>query len=507
MSTRAAGFLLHPTSLPGRFGVGDLGPSADSFLDWAAEAGQTVWQVLPLNATGYGNSPYGTLSAFAGNPLLLSPELLEAEGFLPGRAVERTPEFPSRKVDFELAAPWKHGVLRASWEYFAASAGRGRRDELAAFRRAPEQAGWLEDWALFMALKGRFGGRAWTDWDEDYRLRRPAALDAARQELAGEVDYHVYLQFLFFRQWGRLKAEANARGIRVLGDIPIYLALDSADVWGSPWLFQLDESCRPTAVAGVPPDYFSKTGQLWGNPLYRWERSEETGHAWWIERIRANLRLTDLLRIDHVRGFAGYWAVPAGEETAVNGRWVDGPRMGLFTAVEKALGKVDLVAEDLGEITPDVTRLLADTGFPGMRILQFAFGGPDESYQPHNHVPNCVVYTGTHDNDTTRGWWKTLDPESCARVRTYVGGSGDDVEWDLIRAAYTSVARLAVVPAQDVFAVGTEGRMNTPGVGADNWAYRATADDFTRERAARLRTLAELTGRVAPRPKGSARGA
>ena len=498
MKKRAAGLLLHPTSLPGRFGIGDLVPDADAFLDWAASAGQGVWQVLPVNATGFGNSPYGTLSAFAGNPLLVSPELLARDGFLPADSFEKVPPFPDWKVDFEQVLPWKHGVLRASWEYFRAQGARRLKDELQEFSESPDQAPWLDDWTLFCALKARFSGRSWTDWDEPYRRRDPAALARAGKDLAAERAYHGYLQYLFYRQWERLKGAAHGRGMRILGDIPIYLALDSADVWANQRLFELDADGRPAAVAGVPPDYFSETGQLWGNPLYRWEALEADGYRWWIERIRANLRLTDLLRLDHFRGFAGYWAVPFGEETAVDGAWRTGPGTKLFRAVAEELGEVEFVAEDLGEITPDVTELLEETGFPGMRILQFAFGGDDEEYQPHNHVPNCVVYTGTHDNDTTRGWWESIGDDERRRTLDYVGGNGGPIEWELIRAAYTSVAGLAMVPVQDVIGHGSWARMNTPGKGADNWAWRVKREELTEERAGRLRSLAQLTGRFVP---------
>jgi 4-alpha-glucanotransferase len=507
MRERAAGLLLHPTSLPGRFGIGDLGPECDAFLDWAASAGQSVWQVLPLGPTGYGNSPYGTLSAFAGNPMLLSPELLVADGLLPGSALEHVPGFPEHQVDFERVIAWKEGLLREVWRRFRADGPAHLRAELQGFGEAPAQRYWLSDWALFMALKGRYGGAAFREWPEELRRRQPAALARVERELADDVAWHVFLQFLFFRQWDRVKEAAHERGIRILGDIPIYVSPDSADVWSHPEIFELDEAGDPVRVAGVPPDYFSATGQLWGNPLYRWDVLERDGFHWWVERLRANLRLTELLRLDHFRGFAGYWAVAAGEETAIGGAWEPGPGRKLFDALAGELGPLDLVAEDLGEITPDVTALVEELGLPGMKILQFAWDGDDQDYQPHNHVPNGVVYTGTHDNDTTRGWWEKAGDATRHRVRAYLGGDGADPIGLLVRAAYASVAFLAVLPVQDVFGLGSEARMNTPGQGADNWAWRARRWDFNGERAAWLRELATLTGRFRSRgdagPNGS----
>ncbi len=506
MRTRAAGILLHPTSLPGRFGIGDLGPECDAFLDWAVSAGQTVWQVLPLGPTGFGNSPYGTLSAFAGNPMLLSPELLVADGLLPGSALADVPGFPEHHVDFERAVAWKEGLLREAWRRFRTDGPSELRVELQGFGEAPTQAYWLPDWALFMALKRSYGGAAFREWPEELRRRRPEALARAERELADEVSWEVFLQFLFFRQWDRVKRAVHSRGMRILGDIPIYVSPDSADVWAHPEIFELDDEGDPVRVAGVPPDYFSETGQLWGNPLFRWDVLESDGFRWWVERVRANLRLTDLLRLDHFRGFAGYWAVPAGEETAMGGAWVTGPGRGLFDVLRAELGELDLVAEDLGEITPDVTKLVADLDLPGMKILQFAWDGDDQDYQPHNHVPNGVVYTGTHDNDTTRGWWEKADDATRHRVRAYLGGDGTDPIGILVRAAYGSVARLAILPVQDVFGLGSDSRMNTPGKGADNWGYRARKWDFDGSRAAWLRELATLTGRFQPRKAEGANG-
>lgn len=471
---RAAGILLHPTSLPGRFGIGDLGPMAERFVEWLASAGQTIWQVLPLGPTGRGGSPYGTLSAFAGNPLLISPEKLVDDGFVPGSALADAPDFPAGRVDWEGARAWKDRFFRATWERASGSA--RVREDLQAFRSAPEQQNWLADWARFAA-------------------RHDAGPGASPEKIAEEAEYQEFLQLTFFRQWDRLRWEARRRGISLFGDVPIYVPAGSVDVETHPELFDLDENGRPINVAGVPPDFFSQTGQLWGYPLYRWDRLAESGYRWWIDRLRAAFRMTDIVRLDHFRAFAAYWAVPAGEKTATNGRWLPGPGRKLFDAVRAELGNAAFVAEDLGTITPDVRRLLSKLGFPGMKVLQFAFYEADSPYLPHRHVPNAVVYTGTHDNDTTRGWWATLDPAARRRVADYLGSDGTGIEWDLIRAAYTSVADRAVVPLQDVFGLGSEARMNTPAEPEGNWGWRARDEDFRNDRNGRLRELAELTGR------------
>ena len=452
---------------------------------------------MPLGPTGAGNSPYGCASAFAGNPLLLSPEDLRREGLLPDGALDGAPGFPADHVTFERVISWKQVLLRRSFEHFRAQAPAALRDELAAFAGAPEQASWLPDWALFAAAKERSGGAPWLSWEPGLTAHRPGALRRARRELASQVEFETYAQFLFFRQWHRVRTAANQRGIAVMGDAPIYLSQDSSDVWANRDLFELDARGRPLAVSGVPPDYFSPTGQLWGNPLYRWDRMEQDGFAWWIRRLRANLRVCDLLRIDHFRAFAAYWAVPAGEATALHGRWVPAPGEKLFAAAREALGGLPIVAEDLGLITPDVKALLETVGVPGMKVLQFAFFEPDSDYLPHRHVPNAAVYTGTHDNDTARGWFAALSPEERGRVRDYLGCDGSAIEWDLIRAAYTSVCDRAIVPMQDILGLGSEARMNNPAEPAGNWAWHAARDAFRPDLAARLRRLAELTGRAA----------
>ena len=395
--------------------------------------------------------------------------------------------------------PWKEGLLRRSFEHFGSHGQPSQHDALAAFAAAPDQAGWLPDWSLFAALRARSKGVPWWSWEPGLARREPATLDRARRDLSEEIAFQVYAQFLFFRQWERLKREAGRRGISVMGDAPIYVSQDSSDVWANPELFELDENGRPAAVSGVPPDYFSPTGQLWGNPLYRWDRMEKDGFAWWIARLRANLRLCDLLRLDHFRAFAAYWSVPAGETTALHGRWVQAPGEKLFAAAREALGSLPIVAEDLGLITPDVEALLAHVGVPGMKVLQFAFYEADSAYLPHRHVANAVVYTGTHDNDTARGWFAHLSLEEQQRVTDYLGGDGSRIEWDLIRAAFASVCDRSIVPLQDILGLGSEARMNNPAAPGGNWGWRAEPGALAPGLAARVRRLAELTAR-APAP-------
>jgi len=493
---RAAGILLHPTSLPGRWGIGDLGVGATAFLTWLAASGQAIWQVLPLGPTAEFNSPYGSPSAFAGNPLLIAPEELLEEGFLPAAALKDGPELPADRVDFGAVVPFKEAVLRRSWQHFNRHAPPLLRDELEAFRNDPANAGWLPDWTLFCALKERHGGREWQRWDRELRLRRPEAIAGARAELDEEVRYHAYRQFLFFRQWDRVRAEAHRRGVAIMGDVPIYVALDSADVWANQRYFTLDDEGRPTAVAGVPPDYFSATGQRWGNPLYRWDRLAADGFGWWVERMRMAFRLTDIVRVDHFRGFAGYWEVPASEPTAIHGRWVSGPGQRLFAALRAALGDLRIVAEDLGVITPDVCELRDTLGYPGMKVMQFGFSELDSEHLPHRWRSDLVAYTGTHDNDTTAGWFRSAPPEEQRRALAYLGAEPATIPWEMLRALLTSVAGLAIAPLQDVFGLGTAARMNLPGRAGGNWEWRARREWFTPEVAARLRDLAALTGRL-----------
>ncbi len=493
-TNRVAGILLHPTSLPGRFGIGDLGPGAHAWVDFLAAAGQKVWQVLPLGPTGFGDSPYQCLSAFAGNPLLVSPEVLLADGLLEAADLERAPAFSPDRVEFGPLIDWKNAILAKAHARFLQGAGDGLRPAYAAFCR--ENDGWLADYAFFTALKDAHGGAMWTSWERELAARSPRALELEREQLADAVDSQRFRQFLFFRQWEALYARAHAAGVRIMGDIPIFAAHDSADVWAHPEYFQLDERGQPTVVAGVPPDYFTKTGQLWGNPLYRWEVMEANGYAWWVERLRVMLKVVDIARLDHFRGFEAYWEVPAGKPTAEKGRWVQGPGEKFFDVVGASLGELPIVAEDLGLITPPVVALRDWLELPGMRLLQFAFGsGARNPYLPHNHVRNCVVYTGTHDNDTTRGWYASLDAKERHAVRRYLAVDGDDIAWDLIRAGYASVADTFIAPLQDVLDLGPQARMNLPGHAGGNWSWRFRAEQLTDAVRDRLAEFAEAYGR------------
>jgi 4-alpha-glucanotransferase len=491
---RKSGVLLHPSSLPGRWSVGDLGDEAQHFLAWLEEAGQTLWQVLPLGPTGQGNSPYGALSSFAGSPLLISPARLYREGLLAQSDLPNVAQHARAHVDFDAAIREKNGLLHQAWTNFRRLGG-DVRDAFDAFCSDPERHFWLDDWTLFRALKDRFHGRAWAGWDRALAIRDPAALAAARRELRDELEFHAFVQWVFHRQWSSVRRDAARRGITIVGDLPIYVAWDSADCWANRELFHLDDAGRPTVVAGVPPDYFSETGQLWGNPLYRWDRMKEDGYAWWLHRLRANLALADVIRLDHFRGFAAYWEVAATEETAVNGRWAPGPAAHFFDVVRQELGDLPLVAEDLGVITDEVTELLEATALPGMKILQFGFGAIDSSHAPHHHTPNSVVYTGTHDNDTSRGWFAAAHHDERNRALAYLGGTEDSIHWTMMRAAETSVARWAIIPAQDVFALGAEARMNVPGVAEGNWTWRARPGAFDEPSAKMLEWITVLGGR------------
>ena len=490
---RSAGILLHPTSLPGPYGIGDLGPEAERFLDWARDAGQSWWQILPLGPPDSHGSPYTSRSAFAGNPMLISPQLLHRQGLLEPADFDDPPSFSTDRVAFDRVGAWKSRLLRRSWDRFRSHATQEQREELESFRRRNNV--WLDDWTLFTTLRRR-EDRGWWRWPPELKRREADALESARRSESDEIAFHGYLQWQFFRQWQRLKEEAGRRGIRVIGDLPIYVALDSAEVWANPHLFELDQEGRPQAVAGVPPDEFTRTGQLWGNPLYRWQRMAEDGYSWWVARLAATLELCDLVRLDHFRAFAAYWRVPAAEETAEHGTWVDGPGLPLFEALRQALGDLPLIAEDLGVITRDVEALRRDAGLPGMKVLQFAFSEPDSRHLPHRYQRSSVVYTGTHDNDTTRGWYRGLDRAAKRRVRSTTGSGARRVHQALIRLAYTSVADLAVVPMQDVLGLGSEARMNVPGSAGGNWSWRLDASALEPKIAERLRSLAELSGRL-----------
>jgi 4-alpha-glucanotransferase len=465
---------------------------AFEWVDVLARAGQTWWQVLPLGPTGYGDSPYQSFSAFAGNPLLVSPELLLRDGLVKPADLAGA-HFPAEHVRYDAVIQFKQGMLARAWENFQTGAAGHLRQPFEEF--GARQGHWLDDFALFMTLKEAHHGADWRQWPRDLLLRNPLALDRARRDLRGPVGRYKFEQFLFARQWKALKDYAGERGVRLMGDAPIFVSSDSADVWANPELFLLDEQRRPTAVAGVPPDYFSPTGQLWGNPLYDWDAMRRTGYAWWVARLRAALELVDLVRLDHFRGFEAYWEVPAGMPTAEKGRWVRGPGDDLFEVVRSALGGLPLVAEDLGLITPDVEALRARLGLPGMRILQFAFGGPDNRYLPHHYEHNTVVYTGTHDNDTTAGWYASLPEHERAFLHRYLPGLGQDVAWDLIRLAWSSVADYALAPLQDLLSLPTQARMNSPGRAAGNWSWRFTAGQVTPALIDRLADLTALYSR------------
>ncbi|HVG25302.1 MAG TPA: 4-alpha-glucanotransferase [Thermoanaerobaculia bacterium] len=480
---RAAGALLHPTSLPGRYGIGDLGDEAIAFLDWLASAGMTLWQMLPLNPPGYGWSPYACLSSFAGNPLLISPQRMLEEGLLD--AVADPPSFAHDYVDFDRVATWKYALLRASWQRFE------RTDAFERF--AGEEREWLDDFALYMSLKDAAGGRPWWEWDAPLRAWDAKAIARAREKHEDDIGFWQYTQWLFRGQWDLLRAAAHERNVRIVGDVPIYVAGDSADVWGNGELFELGADGLPTVVAGVPPDYFSATGQRWGNPLYRWDAHRATGYRWWISRVKANLRYADMIRLDHFRGFAAYWEIAASEPTAVNGRWLPGPGRELFDAIRDALGELPLIAEDLGFITPAVHQLRAAVGLPGMKILQFGFGEDDSPHLPHRYSCHTVAYTGTHDNDTARGWFAQAGDDERDRALAYLGE--DDVAWAMIRAVYTSVAETAIVPVQDILSLDSSARMNTPGREHDNWSWRLSAAALTREHSEKLRQLGVVAGR------------
>jgi 4-alpha-glucanotransferase len=478
--------LLHPTSLPGAWGIGDLGPAAFRFADMLGESGLKIWQVLPLGPTGYGDSPYQLFSAFAGNPLLI-----HLEGHPPGA-------YDLRRVEFERVIGDKQAALRQAYARFTGG------PDFDAFLH--HQASWLDDYALFMAAKRHFGEQhVWTAWPAAIAQRDPAALRSLAADLKEEIAFHQFTQFLFFEQWNALRTYCHERGIRLMGDVPIYVAHDSADVWSAPEQFELNANGHPQTVAGVPPDYFSATGQLWGNPTYRWGHHRDTGFAWWIRRLRAAFAQVDTVRLDHFRGFEAYWAVRAGEPTAVNGEWKDAPGEEMFGAVRRELGPLPIVAENLGVITPGVEALRERFGFPGMSILQFAFGDDAQAgdFKPHAYPRNRVAYSGTHDNDTTVGWWTSQPGDDSTRsasaiererahCRAYLDTDGAEIQWDFIRALMASVADVVLFPLQDILGLGSEARMNTPSKPSGNWRWRFADGDFREEHVQRLREMVHL---------------
>ncbi len=511
---RSSGILLHPTSLPGSPGIGTLGKAAYRFVDWLAEARQTLWQILPLGPTGYGDSPYASFSTFAGNPLLIDLDALVTDGLIsPGECAPPAAIASSRSVDFGAVVSWKNPLLRIAAEAFAAA---GTSPEYGVFVK--KNAYWLEDYALFRDIKGHYDekaaraglqGKLWNNyWPKDLATRNPKSLREWKESRAKGIEIERIIQFFFYRQWSALREYANSRGISIIGDIPIFVAADSSDVWANQSLFQLNPDGTPRRVAGVPPDYFSETGQLWGNPLYDWKAMKRDGYAWWKRRIGATLALVDFVRVDHFRGFESYWSVPAAEKTAMNGEWVKGPDHDFFAAVRKELGDVPILAEDLGVITDEVRALRDDFDLPGMRVLQFAFdaneagkNGFTNSFLPHMYEPRTIAYTGTHDNDTMQGWLDGAAAPELGMIREYLGIDSDETPLvpELIRLAMMSVAVFAVFPLQDIFSIGSEGRMNAPSTLGTNWSWRMEEKHFSSEKAAWLSDMSRLYARNLPK--------
>ncbi|QIK37263.1 4-alpha-glucanotransferase [Caldichromatium japonicum] len=495
---RTSGILLHPTSLPGPYGIGDLGPHAYRFVDFLAAAGQGIWQVLPLGPTGYRDSPYQCLSAFAGNPLLISPDGLVAAGWLSESELD-PPAFSEERVDFGPVARWKSDLIKRAWRGFLEHASDADRAQYGHF--CARQSFWLDDWALYQALKQEYELRPWTEWPQALARRDPDTLAKWSAHHRKAIELQRFIQYVFQHQWQEFRAYAHARGVRLVGDIPIFVAHDSSEVWTHPEWFELNDAGQPTLIAGVPPDYFSATGQRWGNPLYRWPSLAQDGYRFWVERLRRTLELVDWVRIDHFRGFAGYWAIPASEETAVNGRWLAGPGWTLFESLRAALGEaLPLIAEDLGVITPDVEALRDGLGLPGMAVLQFGFEGLDDGFGasyflPHHHRRELVVYTGTHDNPPVLGWWEAQPEHRRAQVCAYLTSPGEAIHWDLIRAALASVAALAIFPLQDLLGLGAEATMNRPGTAEGNWQWRYRSEQLDWGLADRLLRFSRLYGR------------
>jgi 4-alpha-glucanotransferase len=497
---RRSGILLHPSSLPGDAGIGDFGREGYSFCDFLAQAGHKLWQVLPLNPTGYGDSPFQCFSAVAGNPLFISLQKLEERGLLSRTDLNPTPNFAADRVEYGAVLEYKIPLLKKAAQEFLNHAGGNEGGQFKNF--CLRNADWLDDFALFMACKDAHAGVRWTQWQPDVAYRDPSALQNWRNRLAQQIDIIKFWQWEFFQQWQALRDYAHANELKIIGDIPIYVAHDSADVWANREFFLLDDRGNPTKVAGVPPDYFSATGQLWGNPIYDWERLKSTGYAWWVERFRAAFRLYDIVRIDHFRGFEAYWEVPATDLTAEHGVWIKGPGSQLFETLQRKLGELPIIAENLGVITPEVEEIRHQFEFPGMAILQFAFGNDPQgpTFRPHNYVCNLVAYTGTHDNDTTVGWWNSKGSSDSIRTaedvekelafaKLYLGPIDEPINWTLIRGVLSSVADTAIVPMQDVLGLGSEARMNLPGSSGGNWHWRMRSDALTPQLAERLRLL------------------
>lgn len=488
---RSSGVLLHPTSLPSRYGIGDLGDNAYRFVDWLHNSGQSVWQILPLGPTSYGDSPYQTLSAFAGNPNLISLDILAEEGWLDRTELENVPDFPATHVDFGWIISWHDEKLTKAYQGFKANATDEQKHALANW--CQDNAYWLEDFVLFVSLKRAHGGRPWVEWQEDLALYQPKALEKARKDYADALEEQRFRQWAFYQQWYALKYYANNKGVRFFGDLPIFVAHDSADVWANQSEYYLDTKGYPIVIAGVPPDYFSPTGQRWGNPLYRWDIMKAKNYGWWVSRFKAILSLVDYIRIDHFRGFDAYWEIPGTEETAVNGKWIDGPKHDLFSVVKAQLGELPIIAEDLGVITEGVEKLRDDFGLPGMKVLQFAWSDPTNAFLPHAHPVNSVVYTGTHDNNTTIGWWLMETNEETKKFfMDYTARAVYEINWDMIRLAMASASHTAIFPLQDIIGVGSHGRMNTPGKESGNWTWRFQLHELTHDIQNRLAYLTWL---------------
>lgn len=502
---RSCGVLLHPTSLPGPYGIGDLGDEAFAFAEFLAAAGQHLWQLLPLAPTGFGDSPYQCFSAFAGNPLLISPNKLLEQGLLEEDDLQPLPRFPADRVNFGKVIEYKKRLLSLAFENFKRTTETSLRADFLAF--CHRSSSWLEDYALFRALKDEHNGAAWNQWEKALALRNPDALAEARERHIDSIESEKFLQYVFFKQWSALREHCHSLKISIIGDTPIFVAYDSADVWKHPELFKLNKDGEPTVVAGVPPDYFSATGQLWGNPLYDWDKMRADGFKWWIDRFRAMLDTVDIVRIDHFRGFAACWEIPAGDKTAQRGRWVEVPGREFFSKLKADLGDVPIIVEDLGVITPDVEALRDDFEFPGMRVLQMAFGTDACNIDlPHNHVRNAVVYTGTHDNDTAVGWFNSKAGEGSTREASqieserkrclrYFKSAGKEINWDFIEAACSSVCDIAIIPLQDLLGLGSKARMNLPASNEGNWTWRYKKEALDSELSDRLKELVEFFGR------------
>jgi 4-alpha-glucanotransferase len=488
---RSSGILLHPTSLPSKYGIGELGKEAYEFIDFLILSGQKLWQTFPLGPTGYGDSPYQCFSAFAGNPLLISLDKLIEENLLHQNDVIEA-DFSDEYVDFGKVINFKLPILHKAFNNFKNNC---TTIELMKFNNFIEKNNyWLADYAFFRALKDNFNGKSWSEWDKEIKFREEKAMNKYKKLLKDKIEYYMFLQYTFYKQWSELKSYANRNGIEIIGDIPIFIAADSSDAWANPELFLFDKERNPVKVAGVPPDYFSATGQLWGNPLYDWDELKNTNFKWWIDRVKSNLELCDIVRIDHFRGFAAYWAVPFGEDTAINGSWEPCPGKELFQAIEDNLGKLPIIAEDLGVITPDVEELRDHFNFPGMKILQFAFDSKDESnHLPHIYVKNSVVYTGTHDNDTIIGWYDSAQNSDREFANKYLDiNSNDDVAWTFIKRAWASISNIAVAPMQDILGLDSNARMNTPGVAAGNWQWRVNKNSLNSDLAENLNKITKL---------------